>query len=132
MHLPVSPPPMGRSILLPLPSCPCSALSVAHWAFSLAEPTRCSDFPQMELLCSQLQLNQLPDEGVLQFCSCLLSLTPALSISNASILARSLFLDRVGSGNPRRPGIMGILSPQEGGLGEGLRCGPLAVHPYSM
>ncbi|KAK7814826.1 hypothetical protein U0070_026327 [Myodes glareolus] len=50
---------------------------------------------QMELLCSQLRLNQLPDEGVLQFCSCLLSLTPALSISNASILARSLFLDRI-------------------------------------
>ncbi|KAM7319153.1 hypothetical protein ACRRTK_022265 [Alexandromys fortis] len=76
---------------------------------------------QMELLCSQLQLNQLPDGGLLQFCSYLLSLTPALSISNASILARSLFLDRVGAGNPRRPGIMGILSPQEGGLGEGLR-----------
>lgn len=86
----------------------------------------------MELLCSQLQLNQLSDEGLLQFCSCLLSLTPALSISNASILARSLFLDRVGAGNPRRPGIMGILSPKEGGLGGGLRCRPLAVHPYSM
>ncbi|XP_038199778.1 Fanconi anemia group E protein [Arvicola amphibius] len=50
---------------------------------------------QMELLCSQLQLNQLPDGGLLQFCSYLLSLTPALSISNASILARSLFLDRI-------------------------------------
>ncbi|KAH0512409.1 Fanconi anemia group E protein [Microtus ochrogaster] len=50
---------------------------------------------QMELLCSQLQLNQLPDGGLLQFCSYLLSLTPALSISNASIVARSLFLDRV-------------------------------------
>ncbi|XP_057650325.1 Fanconi anemia group E protein [Chionomys nivalis] len=50
---------------------------------------------QMELLCSQLQLNQLPDGGLLQFCNYLLSLTPALSISNASILARSLFLDRI-------------------------------------
>lgn len=27
---------------------------------------------------------------------------------------------------------MGILSPKEGGLGGGLRCRPLAVHPYSM
>ncbi|XP_051042551.1 Fanconi anemia group E protein [Phodopus roborovskii] len=50
---------------------------------------------QMELLCSQLQLPQLPDGGLLQLCSCLLSLTPALSISSACVLARSLFLDRI-------------------------------------
>lgn len=50
---------------------------------------------QMELLCTQLQLPQLPDGGLLQFCSCLLGLKPALSISSASVLARSLFLGRV-------------------------------------
>ncbi|XP_036023074.1 Fanconi anemia group E protein, partial [Onychomys torridus] len=50
---------------------------------------------QMELLCSQLQLAQLPDGGLLHLCSHLLNLTPALSIRNASVLARSLFLDRI-------------------------------------
>lgn len=50
---------------------------------------------QMEVLCSQLQLPQLPDGGVLQLCSRLLGLTPALSIASASVLARSLFLDRI-------------------------------------
>uniref|UniRef100_A0A8C5LCC9 Fanconi Anaemia group E protein C-terminal domain-containing protein n=1 Tax=Jaculus jaculus TaxID=51337 RepID=A0A8C5LCC9_JACJA len=49
----------------------------------------------MELLCSQLQLSQIPDSVLLQFCSCLLSLSPALSISNATVLARSLFLGRI-------------------------------------
>ncbi|XP_021077492.1 Fanconi anemia group E protein [Mus pahari] len=50
---------------------------------------------EMELLCSKLQLPQLPDEGLLQLCSHLLGLKPALSICNASVLARSLFLDRI-------------------------------------
>ncbi|XP_052600119.1 Fanconi anemia group E protein, partial [Peromyscus californicus insignis] len=50
---------------------------------------------QMELLCSQLQLPQLPDGGLLQLCSRLLSLTPTLSLASASVLARSLFLDRI-------------------------------------
>ncbi|MEJ1270979.1 Fanconi anemia complementation group E [Cricetulus griseus] len=50
---------------------------------------------QMELLCSQLQLPQLPDGGLLQLCSCLLSLTPALSLGSACVLARSFFLDRI-------------------------------------
>ncbi|XP_028744249.2 Fanconi anemia group E protein [Peromyscus leucopus] len=50
---------------------------------------------QMELLCSRLQLPQLPDGGLLQLCSCLLSLTPTLSLASASVLARSLFLDRI-------------------------------------
>ncbi|XP_055464970.1 Fanconi anemia group E protein, partial [Psammomys obesus] len=50
---------------------------------------------QMEVLCSQLQLPQLPDGCVLQLCSRLLGLTPALSIASASVLARSLFLDRI-------------------------------------
>uniref|UniRef100_A0A8C2M0C4 Fanconi Anaemia group E protein C-terminal domain-containing protein n=1 Tax=Cricetulus griseus TaxID=10029 RepID=A0A8C2M0C4_CRIGR len=49
----------------------------------------------MELLCSQLQLPQLPDGGLLQLCSCLLSLTPALSLGSACVLARSFFLDRI-------------------------------------
>ncbi|XP_052020392.1 Fanconi anemia group E protein, partial [Apodemus sylvaticus] len=52
---------------------------------------------EMELLCSELQLPQLPDGGLLQLCSRLLALTPALSLSNASVLARSLFLDRIRS-----------------------------------
>lgn len=50
---------------------------------------------QMELLCSRLPLPQLPDGGLLQLCSCLLSLVPALSIGSACVLARSLFLDRI-------------------------------------
>lgn len=52
---------------------------------------------EMELLCSELQLPQLPDGGLLQLCSHLMGLTPALSLSNASVLARSLFLDRIRS-----------------------------------
>lgn len=52
---------------------------------------------EMELLCRELQLPQLPDGGLLQLCSHLLGLTPALSLSNASVLARSLFLDRIRS-----------------------------------
>lgn len=59
----------------------------------------------MELLCSRLQLPQLPDEGLLQLCSRLLSLTPTLSLASASVLARSLFLDRVGAGGTRKPGL---------------------------
>lgn len=87
---------------------------------------------QTKLLCSELPLPQLPDGGLLQFCSRLLALTPALSISNASVLARSLFLDRVGghwghrkardNGNP--------LSPPEG-VGKGQRGGLLAVCCYT-
>lgn len=52
---------------------------------------------ETELLCGELPLPQLPDGGLLQLCSRLLALTPALSISNASVLARSLFLDRIRS-----------------------------------
>lgn len=56
---------------------------------------------EMELLCSELQLPQLPDGGLLQLCSHLMGLTPALSLSNASVLARSLFLDRASQSGPR-------------------------------
>ncbi|XP_069880006.1 Fanconi anemia group E protein isoform X2 [Dipodomys merriami] len=50
---------------------------------------------QMEWLCVQLQLPQLSDAGLLQFCTQLLALSPHLSIGNATVLARSLFLGRV-------------------------------------
>lgn len=75
----------------------------------------------MELLCSQLQLPQIPDGDLLQLCSHLLGLTPALSISNASVLARSLFLDRVGTGGTGRPGTVGSSESLARGLGEGQR-----------
>lgn len=51
----------------------------------------------MDLLCAQLQLPQLSDTGLLQLCTWLLSLSPDLSLSNATVLARSLFLRRVGA-----------------------------------
>ncbi|XP_024899446.1 Fanconi anemia group E protein isoform X2 [Pteropus alecto] len=50
---------------------------------------------QMDLLCAQLQLSQLSDTGLLQLCTWLLSLSPDLSLSNATVLARSLFLRRI-------------------------------------
>ncbi|KAG8512036.1 Fanconi anemia group E protein, partial [Galemys pyrenaicus] len=50
---------------------------------------------QMELLCAQLQLPQLSDKGLLQLCTWLLTLSPDLSLANAAVLARSLFLARV-------------------------------------
>ncbi|XP_008838325.1 Fanconi anemia group E protein isoform X2 [Nannospalax galili] len=50
---------------------------------------------QMELLCRQLQLSLLPDAGLLQLCSRLLTLVPTLSISNATVLVKSLFLERI-------------------------------------
>ncbi|XP_048203853.1 Fanconi anemia group E protein isoform X2 [Perognathus longimembris pacificus] len=50
---------------------------------------------QVELLCAQLQLPQLSDAGLLQLCTRLLAVSPHLSLSNATVLARSLFLPRV-------------------------------------
>ncbi|XP_021115600.1 Fanconi anemia group E protein isoform X2 [Heterocephalus glaber] len=50
---------------------------------------------QVEQLCAQLQLPQLSDASLLQLCTWLLALSPGLSISNATVLARSLFLGRV-------------------------------------
>lgn len=49
----------------------------------------------MGLLCDQLQLPQLSDTGLLRLCTWLLCLSPDLSLSNATVLARSLFLGRV-------------------------------------
>lgn len=50
---------------------------------------------QVDLLCAQLQLPQLSDAGLLQVCTWLLSLSPDLSLSNATVLATSLFLGRI-------------------------------------
>ncbi|XP_062041988.1 Fanconi anemia group E protein isoform X2 [Lepus europaeus] len=50
---------------------------------------------QVDLLCAQLQLPQLSDTGVLQLCTWLLALSPDLSLSNATVLTRSLFLGRI-------------------------------------
>ncbi|XP_015416336.1 PREDICTED: Fanconi anemia group E protein isoform X3 [Myotis davidii] len=50
---------------------------------------------QVDLLCDQLQLPQLSDTGLLRLCTRLLSLSPDLSLSNATVLARSLFLGRI-------------------------------------
>ncbi|XP_060045661.1 Fanconi anemia group E protein isoform X1 [Erinaceus europaeus] len=50
---------------------------------------------QMDLLCTQLQLAQLSDTGLLQLCTWLLALSPELSISNSTVLIRSLFLSRI-------------------------------------
>uniref|UniRef100_A0A452RGE3 Fanconi Anaemia group E protein C-terminal domain-containing protein n=1 Tax=Ursus americanus TaxID=9643 RepID=A0A452RGE3_URSAM len=49
----------------------------------------------MDLLCAQLQLPQLSDPAVLQLCTWLLSLSPDLSLSNATVLTKSLFLRRI-------------------------------------
>ncbi|KAF7472779.1 Fanconi anemia group E protein [Marmota monax] len=50
---------------------------------------------QMELLCVQLQLPQLSAAGLLQLCTWLLALSPDLSLSSATVLTRSLFLERI-------------------------------------
>nr|XP_009239086.2 Fanconi anemia group E protein [Pongo abelii] len=50
---------------------------------------------QMDLLCAQLQLLQLSDLGLLQLCTWLLALSPDLSLSNATMLTRSLFLGQI-------------------------------------
>ncbi|XP_045428701.1 Fanconi anemia group E protein isoform X2 [Pipistrellus kuhlii] len=50
---------------------------------------------QVGLLCDQLQLPRLSDTGLLRLCTWLLCLSPDLSLSNATVLARSLFLGRI-------------------------------------
>nr|XP_031544302.1 Fanconi anemia group E protein isoform X3 [Vicugna pacos] len=52
-------------------------------------------FGEVDLLCAQLQLPQLSDAGLLQLCTWLLALSPDLSLSNATVLTRSLFLGRI-------------------------------------
>ncbi|XP_072497949.1 Fanconi anemia group E protein isoform X2 [Notamacropus eugenii] len=50
---------------------------------------------KLENLCLQLPLSRLSDTALLRFCNRLLALSPDLSCSNATILARSLFLEQV-------------------------------------
>ncbi|XP_055988505.1 Fanconi anemia group E protein [Sorex fumeus] len=50
---------------------------------------------QVSLLCAQLGVAQLPDTELLRLCTWLLALSPGLSLSNATVLTRSLFLDRI-------------------------------------
>lgn len=51
--------------------------------------------PQLEGLCSFLQLSTCPEPFLVRFCSWLLALTPDLSYTSAAILAEQLFLRRV-------------------------------------
>ncbi|NXL36883.1 FANCE protein, partial [Glaucidium brasilianum] len=51
--------------------------------------------PQLEGLCSFLQLSTCPEHLLVHFCSWLLALTPNLSYTSAAILAEQLFLRRV-------------------------------------
>uniref|UniRef100_A0A452U0A0 FA complementation group E n=1 Tax=Ursus maritimus TaxID=29073 RepID=A0A452U0A0_URSMA len=76
---------------------------------------------QMDLLCAQLQLPQLSDPAVLQLCTWLLSLSPDLSLSNATVLTKSLFLRRT------LPEAEGISE-----LGKGVLCLFQWANPYSL
>ncbi|NXK96811.1 FANCE protein, partial [Formicarius rufipectus] len=51
--------------------------------------------PQLEGLCSFLQLSVCPEPLLVRFCGWLLTLTPDLSYTSAAILAEQLFLRRV-------------------------------------
>ncbi|NWU51565.1 FANCE protein, partial [Dromas ardeola] len=51
--------------------------------------------PQLEGLCSFLQLSTCPEHLLVRFCGWLLALTPDLSYTSAAILAEQLFLRRV-------------------------------------
>ncbi|NXA65811.1 FANCE protein, partial [Mohoua ochrocephala] len=51
--------------------------------------------PQLEGLCSFLQLSTCPEPFLVRFCSWLLALTPDLSYTSAAVLAEQLFLGRV-------------------------------------
>ncbi|NWU70448.1 FANCE protein, partial [Pterocles burchelli] len=51
--------------------------------------------PQLEGLCSFLQLSTCPEHLLVRFCSWLLALSPDLSYTSAAILAEQLFLQRV-------------------------------------
>ncbi|NXE67164.1 FANCE protein, partial [Calcarius ornatus] len=56
---------------------------------------QCPVPPQLEGLCSFLQLSTCPEPSLVRFCSWLLPLSPALSHTSAAILAQQLFLGRV-------------------------------------
>ncbi|NXO03453.1 FANCE protein, partial [Rhinopomastus cyanomelas] len=51
--------------------------------------------PQLEGLCSFLQLSTYPEHLLVRFCGWLLALTPDLSYTGAVILAEQLFLGRI-------------------------------------
>ncbi|NWU89902.1 FANCE protein, partial [Upupa epops] len=51
--------------------------------------------PQLEGLCTFLQLSTYPEHLLVRFCSWLLALTPDLSYTSAVILSEQLFLRRV-------------------------------------
>ncbi|NXW55312.1 FANCE protein, partial [Eurystomus gularis] len=51
--------------------------------------------PQLEGLCSFLQLSTCSEHLLVRFCSWLLALTPDLSYTSAAVLAEQLFLGRV-------------------------------------
>ncbi|NXV42617.1 FANCE protein, partial [Uria aalge] len=51
--------------------------------------------PQLEGLCSFLQLSTCPEHLLVRFCGWLLALTPDLSYTSAAVLAEQLFLKRV-------------------------------------
>ncbi|NXC90392.1 FANCE protein, partial [Cercotrichas coryphoeus] len=51
--------------------------------------------PQLEGLCSFLQLSTCPEPLLVRFCSWLLALSPDLSYTSAAVLAEQLFLRRV-------------------------------------
>ncbi|NXT22768.1 FANCE protein, partial [Syrrhaptes paradoxus] len=51
--------------------------------------------PQLEGLCSFLQLSTCPEHLLVRFCSWLLALSPDLSYTSAAVLAEQLFLQRV-------------------------------------
>ncbi|NWQ80018.1 FANCE protein, partial [Columbina picui] len=53
--------------------------------------------PQLEGLCSFLQLSTCPEHLLVRFCSWLLALSPDLSYTSAAVLAEQLFLGRVRS-----------------------------------
>ncbi|XP_062396113.1 Fanconi anemia group E protein [Sardina pilchardus] len=50
---------------------------------------------QVDMLCGLLQLDEVPEQPLAQFCSCLLALSPDLSHSVAAALIRNLLLNKV-------------------------------------
>lgn len=53
------------------------------------------DSAQLDVLCSLLQVSQLSEQALVQFCTKLQSLCPDLSYRNAAVLSKHLFLHRV-------------------------------------
>lgn len=74
------------------PSIPAAA-AAGGLLLSLMSHSLCH--PQLEGLCSFLQLSTCPEPFLVRFCSWLLALTPDLSYSSAATLAGQLFLRRV-------------------------------------